>query len=70
MDIIRKEVRELISFNERIQSAPLRDEQMTDTERGIIRMCANELLAGINSIDDALPNEHDGKALDTARTDP
>jgi len=70
MEIMRKEVRELISLNEKIQSALLGGERMTDTERGIIYMCVNELLASINSINQDLPNGHDGTALNTARTDP
>jgi hypothetical protein len=70
MEIMRKEVRDLISLNEKIQSAILRGERMTDTEREIIHMCVNELLASINNIDQALPNGHDGIALDTAGTDP
>ena len=48
MNTMRKEGRDLISLNERIQSALLRGEQLTDTERGIIRMCTNELLASIS----------------------
>ena len=44
MDALRKEVRDLISVNERLQSALAQGERLTDDEAGIIRMCANELL--------------------------
>ena len=55
MDTIRKEVRDLITLNERIQSALLRGERMTDTEMGIIRMCSAELLASMSSPDECRP---------------
>jgi hypothetical protein len=42
---IRKEVRDLITLNERLQSALAQGEQLTDDEAGIIHMCAKELLA-------------------------
>lgn len=70
MNPIRKEVRELVTLNEKIQSAILPGEQMTDTERGIIHMCVTELLSGISSTAKVMPNGHDGKTLDIARTDP
>lgn len=44
MNNLRKEVRELIGVNERIQSALARGEQFTDDEMTLIRMCACELL--------------------------
>lgn len=44
MDSLRKEVRDLISVNERLQSALAQGERLTDDEAGVIRMCANELL--------------------------
>lgn len=44
MDTLRKEIRDLISVNERLQSALAQGERLTDDEAGVIRMCANELL--------------------------
>ena len=69
MDTLRKEVHELISLNERTQSSILRGERMTDTEIGIISMCANELLTSAGNAGKTLPNAHDGKSVHTARTD-
>ena len=51
MDSIRKEVRDLITLNERIQSALIRGEGLTDTEMGIIRMCCAELVASMSPPD-------------------
>ena len=45
LDIIRKEVRDLISVNERIQSARAQGLQLTDDELGLIEMCARELMS-------------------------
>lgn len=44
MDSLRKDVRDLIAVNERLQSALAQGERLTDDEAGVIRMCANELL--------------------------
>lgn len=44
MKTIRKEVRELITINEKIQSAFLRGECMTNDEMELIKICATELL--------------------------
>lgn len=41
---IRKDVRDLITVNERIQSAVSRGERLTPDEWGLIRMCAEELV--------------------------
>jgi len=41
---LRKEVRELISANEKIQSALAQGEAITDDEAALIRHCASELL--------------------------
>ncbi len=43
---IRKDVRDLIAVNERIQSALSRGERLTSDERDLIRMCAEELVDG------------------------
>ena len=42
---LRKEVRDLIVANEKIQSAVLGGTQLTDDEMDLLRMCARELLA-------------------------
>lgn len=49
MNTIRKEVRELISVNERIQSAMKKGDQLTDDEKGLGEMCASELLASMSA---------------------
>ena len=45
MNTIRKEVRDLITVNERIQSATAQGLQLTDDEQGLIEMCARELMS-------------------------
>ena len=47
MDAIRKDVRDLIILNEKIQSALLQGAALTMDEVQIIRMCANELLSSV-----------------------
>ena len=49
MNTIRKEVRELISVNERIQSAMAQGHQLTDDEKGLIEMCASELIMSVSA---------------------
>ena len=41
---LRKEVRDLITVNEKIQSALVHGDQMTEDEATLIRQCAKELL--------------------------
>lgn len=48
MDGIRREIRELITVNEKIQSALAQGEQLSTDESAIVRMCGNELLAAVN----------------------
>jgi hypothetical protein len=48
MHTIRKDVREWISINEKIQSAFAQGARLTDDEAGLIQMCANELLAKVS----------------------
>ena len=48
LNSIRKEVRDLITINEQIQSALMHGEGMPDEERELIRLCATELLASIS----------------------
>jgi hypothetical protein len=45
MNAIRKEVRDLISVNERIQSARAQGLHLTEDERGLIEICARELMS-------------------------
>jgi hypothetical protein len=47
MSTLRKEVRDLISINEKIQSALLHGDRITDDEAVLIRQCASELLENI-----------------------
>ncbi len=49
MKSFRQDVRELISVNERIQSALMQGERMTADEMEVIQMCANELLTNISN---------------------
>jgi hypothetical protein len=44
MNMIQKEVRELISVNERIQSALAQGHQLTEDEKGLVVMCACALI--------------------------
>ena len=46
---IRKDVRELITINEKIQSALLTRDVFTDDEVTLIRQCATELLKNVPS---------------------
>jgi hypothetical protein len=41
---LRKDVRDLISVNEKIQSAIMQGDLITDDEASVIRLCASELL--------------------------
>ena len=49
MNTIRKEVRELISVTERIQSTIQKGDQLLDDEKGLVEMCASELLASMSA---------------------
>ena len=44
MNNVRKEIRDLITINEKIQSALLHGDQLTNDEAALIRQCASELL--------------------------
>ena len=48
LNSIRKEVRDLITINEKVQSAFAQGEGMTDEETELIGLCATELLASIS----------------------
>ena len=78
MNNLRKDVRELISLNERLQSALLRGIQITEDEAILIRQCATELLekipsssrtwmAGNRSLDGQASGKADGQ--DSGRPD-
>ena len=45
MERIRKDVRDLITINERLQSALIQGERLTPEETNIVQVCANELLS-------------------------
>jgi len=47
MKTIRRQILNLITVNERIQSVMAQGGQLTDDEMTLIRMCARELLASI-----------------------
>jgi hypothetical protein len=47
MNNVRKEIRDLITINEKIQSALLSGDRITDDEALLIRQCASELLQKI-----------------------
>ena len=47
MNNVRKEIRDLITINEKIQSAVLHGDRITDDEAALIRQCASELLEKI-----------------------
>jgi hypothetical protein len=47
MNNIRKEIRDLITINEKIQSALMHGDRLTDDEATLIRQCASELLEKI-----------------------
>jgi hypothetical protein len=47
MNSVRKEIRELITINEKIQSALLNGDRISDDEATLIRQCASELLEKI-----------------------
>ena len=61
MNNVRKEIRDLISINEKIQSALLNGDRISDDEATLIRQCASELLAKIPA-----PKQwtRDGQVLD------
>jgi hypothetical protein len=44
MNTVRKEIRDLITINEKIQSALVNGDRITDDEAMLIRQCAAELL--------------------------
>ena len=47
MDTIRRDVLNLITANEKIQSLLLRGEEFTKDEAAVVRMCATELLSRV-----------------------
>ena len=49
MNTLRKEVRELISVNEKIHSAIAQGERLTDGEKRLVEICASELIASISN---------------------
>jgi hypothetical protein len=61
MNNVRKEIRDLISINEKIQSALLSGDRISADEATLIRQCASELLEKIPA-----PKQwtRDGQVLD------
>lgn len=55
---IRKDVRDLISINERLQSALAQGDRLTEEERLIVRMCAAELLEKVPDQDHVVRIHH------------
>jgi len=47
MNNVREEIRDLISISEKIHSAVLHGDRITDDEAVLIRQCASELLENI-----------------------
>jgi hypothetical protein len=60
MNNVRKEVRDLITINEKIQSALIHGDHITDDEAMLIRQCAYELIEKI-----PVPNNGSKKAVPT-----
>jgi hypothetical protein len=49
MNTVRKEIRDLITINEKIQSALVNGDRITDDEVVLIRQCASELLEKVGA---------------------
>lgn len=49
MYAIRREVLDLITLNERVQSVLAQGDQLTEDETALIRICARELLASVEA---------------------
>jgi hypothetical protein len=47
MNRVRREIRDLITINEKIQSAVMNGDRLTEDETMLIRQCASELLEKI-----------------------
>jgi hypothetical protein len=63
MDTLRKDVRDLITVSEKLQSALAQGERLTDDETGIIQMCSSELLASLSGYRaDDWVNDGNGRA--------
>jgi hypothetical protein len=65
MNTVRKEIRDLITINEKIQSALLNGDCITNDEALLIRQCASELLEKFPDRSDRLarmvPDGRDGR---------
>ncbi len=49
MNKVRKEVRDLISANERVLGLLAKGERLTEDEAGMLRLCATDLLLSIQA---------------------
>jgi hypothetical protein len=54
MYAIRREVLDLITLNERVQSVLAQCDQLTEDETALIRICARELLASVEATRETL----------------
>ena len=63
MATIRKEVRELISVNEKIHSAMAQGERLTDGEKRLVGICASELIASMSNKQKRRFRDDDGARL-------
>ena len=63
MATIRKEVRELISVNEKIHSAMAQGERLTDGEKRLVGICASELIASMSNKQKRRFRDGDGARL-------
>ena len=70
MNTIRKEVRELISVNEKIQSAMVQGHQLTDDEKRLIEMCASELISSVSAKQNLVPQGLADKAPEAGHKRP
>lgn len=60
MNNVRKEIRDLITINEKIQSALMNGDRITDDEAILIRQCAAELLEKIPAPQEWRRTTHSG----------
>ena len=65
MNNVRKEIRELISINEKIQGALVHGDHLSNDEALLIRQCASELL---EKIPPPAPSNGQGSARSSTNT--
>jgi hypothetical protein len=62
MNTIRKDVRDLISVNEKLQSALAQGDRLSEDEAVLIRMCASELLENVPAPESDVSYGSNGRA--------